>query len=543
MQHRLLKWESFQKLEPWLFYSLLIAGLFPVLIPKYFFNLDGASHLYNAGLIKDLLWGDNQTVRDFFVLNEMPVPNWMGHIIMAVSLLFAPDYIALKVFLLIYLALTPIFFRSFILSVSLQNKVFSVFMIIMVHNGLFYLGSYNMSIALTFSFAALAYFNRHCKEIKLWNTVALFFILLAVYFSHLLIFMVTVVLLGLLAVSTLSIERNGAFTLNGWKRVLTRIAMIVIAGLPGIVLTANYILKVDSMEGSASVIPFADAVLWLANLRSLGAAAYIFKSIDCRHVLVGLFLFLFAVNLIQFFKKRSKQKGEKTFSISIPQLWFALIIGVLYLYFTLPNANIISERLSFLFFILLITALAMLKYPKWVHVLTICVLAMVHYQYVQLNTKDMIHLTTKAKMIKEEAGDKIEDGGIVLALDYENYWLYVHANNYLAGGRPIVILDNYEAHLKWFPINWNYTKCNLEHIEGLVPDNSWATCKFYCNAEYPNAFSVKAKDGSSTVIEYVYVQGNNYNREDECHLRIQAIIAQGYDLLVENEFCRLYRLK
>ncbi len=539
-----LNWNTFLKVEPWLFYTLVIIGLFPVLIPKYFFNLDGATHLYNAGLIKELLWGSNETVRDFFVLNNMPVPNWMGHLIMAVSLLFVPDYLALKIFVLIYLFFTPIFFRSFILSVSPENKVFSVFMIIMAHNGLFYLGSYNMSIALTFSFAALAFFNRHANTFKVWNTALLFIILLAVYFSHLLIFMITIFLLCLLVVSEVSIERNdGSIRIEGWKLAIRKLLMIVVAGFPGLWLTANYILKVDSLEAGAVYIPFAELVFWLWSMRALGAPAHL-MDINCANILVVLFASILAINLIFSLKDwRSRAGNKKSLSISAPQLWFLLIIGVLYLYFTLPNANVVTERLGLLFFILLITALAMLKYPKWVHILSFLILIVVQLQYVDLNTKDMLHLTKTAKKIKEEAGDKIEDGSIVVAFDYNNYWLYVHANNYLAGGRPIVILDNYEAHLEWFPINWADTKYNLEYLTGLVPDNSWAACKFYRNPEYPEAFSVKAKDGSSTVIKYVYMQGSDYNLEDPCHVEIQEIVTNGYEKIVENDFCRLYRLK
>ncbi len=105
-----IQWESY------FFWVVVLFTLLPVLTTKYFITLDGPSHLYNANLIKELLLGKNQLIKDLFQFNPIPVPNWSGHFIMAFFCWLFPAFIAEKLLLVIYLVFTPLFFRRIVLN-------------------------------------------------------------------------------------------------------------------------------------------------------------------------------------------------------------------------------------------------------------------------------------------------------------------------------------------------------------------------------------------------------------------------------------------
>ena len=50
---------------------------------------------------------------------------------------------------------------------------------------------------------------------------------------------------------------------------------------------------------------------------------------------------------------------------------------------------------------------------------------------------------------------KIEPFKTVLPVKNSDNWLHGHASNYLGIDKPMVILENYEASLDYFPIRWN----------------------------------------------------------------------------------------
>lgn len=54
-----------------------------------------------------------------------------------------------------------------------------------------------------------------------------------------------------------------------------------------------------------------------------------------------------------------------------------------------------------------------------------------------------------------KASLKIEPFKTVLPVKNSDNWLHGHASNYLGIDKPMVILENYEASLDYFPIRWN----------------------------------------------------------------------------------------
>ncbi|MGB0404418.1 MAG: hypothetical protein ACPGEG_10000, partial [Salibacteraceae bacterium] len=100
------KWGN--KLEPYIFTVILLIGCWALFSDKYFFSLDGASHVYNAVIINDLLFNPDSIYEPYFKLNPFPVPNWMGHFILCVLIPLFGGIIAEKILLAIIIVGTPL---------------------------------------------------------------------------------------------------------------------------------------------------------------------------------------------------------------------------------------------------------------------------------------------------------------------------------------------------------------------------------------------------------------------------------------------------
>ncbi len=90
---KLLRKDWFNRYVPFLFWAMLLAGTIPLLVFRHFVTLDGPAHLYNAQLIREIWFGGHSLVNDLFRVNDFPVPNWSGHLIMALLNLLLPAYL------------------------------------------------------------------------------------------------------------------------------------------------------------------------------------------------------------------------------------------------------------------------------------------------------------------------------------------------------------------------------------------------------------------------------------------------------------------
>ncbi len=62
---------------------LLMIHLLPVWVFMYFPTQDGASHIYNAYVLKEYHKHENYRLREVYELNQTLFPNWTSHILLA----------------------------------------------------------------------------------------------------------------------------------------------------------------------------------------------------------------------------------------------------------------------------------------------------------------------------------------------------------------------------------------------------------------------------------------------------------------------------
>ncbi|MFN4300309.1 MAG: hypothetical protein ACK4EX_11360 [Thermaurantimonas sp.] len=71
--------------------------------------------------------------------------------------------------------------------------------------------------------------------------------------------------------------------------------------------------------------------------------------------------------------------------------------------------------------------------------------------------------------------EKIEDNSIVLPINFSDHWMEIHFSNYIGCTKPLILLENYESTVNWFPIILNYNKLPniFLHQKNFIPGVEW----------------------------------------------------------------------
>ena len=411
-----------------------------------------------------------------------------------------------------------------------------------------YLGSYNLVFALVAFFGVTYYILKFLKHFNLKQISVLALLFLLVYFSHMLILLVTIVVAFILPFASLKVEKTQTgFNVSNWTIFKTKLIAIAIAILPTLALTIVYILNVDSLE-EAGRMNLQQLLKWLADIRPLLTLCYCDKWTYFTHALLCLFVLMVATNTFLWIKKNTNFTSETLhINLSRPRFsifWFLLFVAFTILYLIVPNANILPERLIILVFLFLCFWLSTQKYPKWLHKVAVFIIVTTHICFVFFHSKAMREISKQIVLMKEVT-NHIEEGSLLLPFNYayDNNWLHMHSSGYFGSGKPIVVIENYEGQLKWFPVNWKIDgKYELSPINVWAADNKKMVKSFYQNPQNPDVFSLPLKDGKIQEIPYVVIFGAQPDETNSDFALIKSILEKSYTLTFQNGFCYLYKL-
>jgi len=156
-----------------------------------------------------------------------------------------------------------------------------------------------------------------------------------------------------------------------------------------------------------------------------------------------------------FCKKNTRGKHEPLFRIydimAIPLFisWVLLLI--------VPDgsgAGMMSHRYCLLFFIFLLSWAALRAVPGKISNLAVFTVLILHFGLSFKHLNGSIRpLNANATSIYEAAA-YVPDNSIVFPVNLSDNWLEPHFSNYLGVEKPLVILENYEADVSWFPVRW-----------------------------------------------------------------------------------------
>jgi hypothetical protein len=525
-----------RKAEPFIFWIMLLGGLIPLITHKYFVTLDGPSHLYNGYLVKYLLSGDYPAISQLFTMNPFPVPNWFSHFLFTTLGIVLPGLLAEKVVLFLYLFFTPLLFRKLILFIAPENRVFSWLMILFVHNQNFYFGFFNFSFGILFMFLTLHYYIRNQNKDTFRTQFLLCCLFLLLYFSHLMVFMVTFILLIILSAEDIVISNSGGgISVSGLKQAARRAFRVPVAALPAILLTLGYLFR-TGIDYNPERLPFQKLVEWIADIRPLLAIRYGFpwKSYTYLLFIVLVIMILFQMTL---FLRRNWKKKEilsnqpRSLTIGPAFVFLLFTLGFLIFLFIMPNFNLISERLIFFFFLFLITWLSILHFPRWVHYTMAIVVIVFHISFTRMYHHTIGGYSEKAMKLVEVTRD-MQPGEVILPLNYNEKWNFMHISGYVGTDHPCAILDNYEAWLPWFPVQWNRDQYDIGNTEDT-----------YIHTEAPDFFTLKPKRSIPEIIPNILLIYRTDSGVTDIPANISAILDKSYIKVSENDFCALFRIK
>lgn len=493
---------------------------------RFFPSQDGPAHVDSAHIISAYLSGDNARLDAFYDLRVEPLPNQLGHMVMAVLMLVLPPLVAEKILLSVYIVLLPLGVLYAARGVDRQSGWVALLALPFTFNFLFHCGFYNFCLSLALSLFLLGYWLRRRENFNWTHTAVMVAMTLVVFAAH----MLPLILAGMAIVvvsgwDALVQWRQGG-GLGPWKRRLLPIA----AFIPAALLALPY-LDQKAMAGNPGDIVFYTR--WdLLRRMAVGATL---ASYDHLELVVSLAVVLtFAATGIWILRNARRDR-----TLSKGGGWLAFVLLVVCMYFVknseLDRALWIPPRLElYTFFAAMMWFATCRLHPRLqktagvIGVAAALALIGLHVRtYIAVNRELEEYVAPLAVM---------EPGSTVMPLAFTPHglaedggWIsykvapMAHAGGYLAALGHVINLSNYEGATTHFPIRFDpqvNPRAVLRKIDGEPPA---ADLRVY------NAFT-----GGSVRVDYVLI----YALQEE--QRKQPRVAATFESLEAYDYQRVY---
>lgn len=523
------------KYEKLLFLVVTLANLIPVIGHHFFPTLDGPAHLYNANLINHMLF--HADFDAFFQFNSELVPNLTGHMLLCFFRWFLPGYLTEKMLLIIYFIGLAYAFRRLVKSINPEYIGLSYLIFPISYNFLLSLGFYNFSLGMIGLLLILSFWIRNKQTIasspKKILILGIFFIL--TYFSHILMFSVALLVCGCyLLMSFLKVvfetrKVKTAFIQEGKKGI----ALLISSLIPIVLMILYFGNRPDT--GVAIFLPKEELYKWLNYLNPIICYHEGIESAFTRKIVYILYALIIGGIIVRIRDRFSTAKpDEKKGIFHFNDTWLLITGLMLVLLFIMPDdngsASIISMRFGLLFFLLLLIWISSLKQAKWFAFICMSLLLALHakrirYYHSVMDTYDPIAISCN------KASAFIEPNSIVAPMNLTGFWFEAHFSNYLGSDKPMIILDNYEATMNYFPLLWNMPKLPNFQMGG----QRVADCPLF-------PWTPSNVQNGKKEVDYVFALGN-WDSTNVDHLKTLELISSNFIQTYKNEHCTLYRRK
>jgi hypothetical protein len=380
------------------------------------------------------------------MFNSSWVPNWSGHFLLTSCLTFIEASISEKLVLSLYILGLPLSVRYLFKSLKFKNMYAVYFVFPVTYSFLFYFGFHNFNLGLVFYFLALTVWLKS-KQQGFESKSAVIFVLLtlAIYFSH--FFVLTMLYLTLAIV-----ERNEVFSL--FRRSISRpdkgnhIKKFALLLLPSLVLTLVYFDKGRLSDGTFVYLPYYEILELLVGTPAK-AVDYGREGVFTKWIAI-LFGLNFVYMLYVFFKNKNYKTGLNH--------WVLMLLTCLVFLFLLPDSNgsagFISTRFTLFIYFFSMLVIGFVKLPNALNFLNLFITVYVSVSLLIVYVDNAVE-TDPVALEVEEASLEIYANSIVYTINDSQDRRFAHLSNYLGVNKPMVILENYEAYLNYFPLKWN----------------------------------------------------------------------------------------
>ena len=506
---------------------LMVIHLLPVWGFKYFPTQDGASHIYNAYVLKEYHNHENYRLREVYKLNPTLFPNWTSHALLALLLYIFPPLVCEKIVLTLCIGLLPLSLFYFLNGIAKKNIVFGLVGFLYAYNYLLHMGFYNFVLSMSLFFFTLGYWWRVKDNLRVTNMVVLYILLLATYFTHYHSYALLIMSLTFFALygsvydilqKVWGYKETSQPPMDRFRVSIVKFkpTLIFLIGLiPAYIILFSYYFYLTNTHGSdGNHKGFEWLNDYFFSMKSL-------VSFRDDHVLIGRILLVFfavafvltVINRIrqyyQFHESEEwKETGERLWTRVVTQMDGFLIMAVFItaMYFIAPwsgySGGWINDRFHLYIFLVLLPffAINLYRHINYAVAGIIIALSLWHlgynvHTYTLLN-RDITNalsldgMDEKDTILMSEPG---EWGGFSDSLGFEPKYVepFGHIECLLAVKKGIAYLDNYEANTDHFPLQ--YKQKELPADFAII----WRT-------EYDDVAGLEQ--------EYDLIDSNDYNR-------------------------------
>ncbi len=523
-----------KRFEPFIFLTVVLFNLSPLFITHYFTTMDGGSHINNAHILKTIFTSSQNLYSNSFIINPELVPNWSGHFVLAFLLLFFKSVVAEKILVACLLILTPLFIRKIIKLTAPQNIIISYFIFPFTQYLLLYLGFFNFTLGILFLLIFVFYYLKYNTAFKLQHYLLLTLLFFCIYFSHLFVFLITVLFVGMHLGCALIFSEN-KFVRN---KLLLKSLFVFICSLPFLYLSINY-FRHRPAKGDIEIkyLNTKEIIKMFFN----GDAFTVYSDKETPYsklfVSVILFLFLFALAKKAYYFLRSENKIQfvAIFLQSIEFVFLLLSAFLLLLAFRLPNddgyGGLITIRfIYFVFLFLFLFVACQQKSSTIVNILALMVTAYSFCYSVHFK-KDGIRWLDTERSKFDAAFAMIPDNSIVAnyVLSNNDNWLGGHIPEYANADKKIIVLNNYETDKGYFPVILNKNQYPKYMIGGyFISKDICKNCEGMDNRPATN-------------VDYALIYGVKENNEE--YKKVSESFGNGYVIAYSSPTINLYKLK
>jgi hypothetical protein len=490
--------------------------------------MDGPAHLYNSNLIYQIIRGDSSEIATFFSVHSLLIPNWTGHLILTVFNAFLPAWMAEKILLVFYITGLSISFRLLIRELVPTGEGLSVFIFPFAYSFLFHLGFYNYCFSFVFLFITLYYWLKTYRRRNLPRYIILFALLALTYYSALLTFFFTGLCLGIFTTVFYLKAHDGdkAFSAHAIKHTGRELLYLLVTSLPLLVLAADFVHSVQ-FSASADALSLGDLIKWLCDVRCLIVYNY-----SGEEVFTSPFLYIaIAIASVSLFIRFYVKRGclfQKADVLLLPCL-LALL-----LFFIVPTgagAGMMSDRYCLLFYMFFITWIAAQNLPVKMSRVFAGLIVLLHMGLLLKHHNETIRSLNNHAVLINNASEHMQNNSIVLPVNMSDNWLELHFSNYLGVDKPLVILENYEASMAWFPVKWND---NMPRIQ-LGTNDTIAGVYWFSNITSQH----------TRPIDYVFLYGNTQKIDEAQWQSLNKTLIDYYKLTFSStdHYVAIYTLK
>lgn len=431
------------------FWVLLGLHLLPIWRYRYFLTADGPTHLYNAWLWKTMLLEPAHPAHQLLAFNSGLEPNYLSHVLLAGLLSMAAPWLAEKLLLTLFVLGLPLALRYALRALPTGADWLAILGFPFIYSVVLLWGFYNFCLSLVLLLVALGYWQRHAGRWRPTTILGLAAVLTLLYFAHPMSYLVSGLLLGLLAV---------AGSGQRWPARLRELGVLLLAYLPTLPLLGWYF----GQQGAAMRHP-AEAYgenLWnwlrLEPIHYVGSAEGTY-----RWLVAGLLAAATGLAIRQVLRGKADPRISP---------WAVGALLLLAAYVALPDevagGSITRPRWGLLSYLALLGGLAAVPWSPRVRVVgltlgTIVAAALLSFRLQKLRDFQpglveyqsvLPYLRPGSTLLPIAYGDANHLPGSLNPGTYIS--VLSEVVNYLAVERQLLCYGNYEATTGYFPLVW-----------------------------------------------------------------------------------------